>query len=161
MLTCPMCKKTVRGLSRTCATCQTDLSLLVDYVTNLESGLVRADRLTRAGHLGEAVWSYLEVLEVDPDNATARLQVGQVAAAVRQFDRTAQGRQWRKQIEHEAHARTGADGTLSIGKVLGWTVVIALALVAGYLLGNSYPLPAALTAPTAGVMEPVEDLPDP
>ena len=71
-----------------------DLSLLVDYVTNLQDGLSRAEALTRAGELGEAVWAYLEVLEVDPDNATARRQVGKVATAVRQFDQTAPGRRW-------------------------------------------------------------------
>ena len=71
-----------------------DLDLLVDYVSHLEGGLERAHNLTRAGELGQAVWAYLEVLEVDPDNPTARHQISQVATAVRQFDRTAPGRRW-------------------------------------------------------------------
>jgi hypothetical protein len=71
-----------------------DLDLLVDYVSHLQGGLERAENLTRAGELGQAVWAYLEVLEVDPDNVAARRQVGQVATAVRQFDRTAPGRRW-------------------------------------------------------------------
>src|SRR5438093_595195 len=112
-----MCKKAVRGLVRTCVTCQTDLSLLVDYVAGLETGLQRAERLTRAGELGGAVWSYLEVLEVDPDNATARHQVGQVVAAVRQFDQTAKGRLWKRRVEREAHARTGDGDGVSVGGV--------------------------------------------
>lgn len=159
MLTCPMCKKAVRGLARTCATCQTDLSLLVDYVVGLETGLQRADRLTRAGELGGAVWSYLEVLEVDPDNATARSQVGQVVAAVRQFDQTAKGRIWKRQVEREARARTGADEGVSVGKAIVWVAVVFLALAVGYLLGSSYPLSASLTAPPDGPMAPVQDFP--
>src|SRR5579872_7039025 len=86
MITCPMCKKKLRGLEKECGNCKTDVSLLVDYVGNLQEGLVRAELLTKSGELGEAVWVYLEVLEVDPDNATARRQVGQVVTAVRQFD---------------------------------------------------------------------------
>ena len=75
MLTCPMCKKRLRGVERECPTCRTDISLLVDYVDNLRDGLTRAEELTRRGELGEAVWEYLSVLEVDPDNAQARKQV--------------------------------------------------------------------------------------
>src|SRR5262249_41920797 len=82
MLTCPMCKKKLRGLEKECVNCKTDVSLLVDYVENLQEGLVRAEALTKAGELGEAVWAYLEVLEVDPDNTTAKRQVGQVVTAV-------------------------------------------------------------------------------
>ena len=89
MLTCPMCKKKLPGMDKKCANCKTDVSLLVDYVENLRDGLVRAEALTKQGELGDAVWEYLEVLEVDPDNATARRQVGKVATAVRQFDQTA------------------------------------------------------------------------
>jgi len=81
MLTCPMCKKSVQLTTRECPTCRTDLSLLVEYVDHLEEGLAKAEALTRAGELGQAVWAYLSVLEVDPDNAEAKRQVGQVAAA--------------------------------------------------------------------------------
>src|SRR6516225_5191593 len=94
MLQCPQCTKPLRELARRCPTCQADLELLVDYVGHLQGGLERAENLTRAGELGEAVWAYLAVLEVDPDNAPARRQVGQVATAVRQFDRAAPGRRW-------------------------------------------------------------------
>src|SRR5262249_47398546 len=100
MLTCPMptCKQPLPRLTRTCPSCQADLSLLLEYVNDLQGGLAQAEALTRAGELGEAVWAYLEVLEVDPDNAAARRQVGQVVAAVRQFDRWAPGRRWRRRL---------------------------------------------------------------
>jgi len=91
---CPQCNKKLVELSRRCPSCMADLDLLVDYVGHLQGGLERAENLTRAGELGQAVWAYLEVLEVDPDNAQARRQVGQVATAVRQFDRAAPGRRW-------------------------------------------------------------------
>ncbi len=105
MLTCPMCKQKLVQLDRECPRCRADLSLLVDYVGHLDVGLSRADRLTCAGHLGDAVWAYLEVLEVDPDQPTARSQVGQVAAAVRQFDRSAPGRRWLKRLQRQARFR--------------------------------------------------------
>jgi hypothetical protein len=91
---CPQCSKPLMSLSRQCPTCRADLDLLVDYVSTLQENLVRADQLTRAGELGQAMWAYLEVLEVDPDNAMARQQVSQIATAVRQFDRTSPGRRW-------------------------------------------------------------------
>ena len=86
MLTCPMCKKTLPGMEKKCANCKTDVSLLVDYVDNLRDGLERAEQLTRQGELGDAVWEYLEVLEVDPDNAhgpASGRQGGDGGAAVR------------------------------------------------------------------------------
>src|SRR5215472_939301 len=98
MLTCPMCKKTLPDNTPRCPRCATDLTLLTDYVEHLQDGVARADSLARQGKLREAVWAYLEVLEVDPDNATARQQVGQVATAVREFDRAAPSRRWLKRI---------------------------------------------------------------
>lgn len=89
-----MCNASNDDSARQCRRCQADLSLLADYVTHLQSGLQQAETLTRAGELGEAVWAYLAVLEVDPDNSTARRQVGKVVTAVRQFDETAPGRRW-------------------------------------------------------------------
>src|SRR5438552_1425297 len=94
MLTCPMCKKSVQPADRVCPTCRTDLSLLVDYVGHLQTGLEQAEALTRAGHLGPAVWTYLSVLEVVQENAIARKQVGQVVTAVRQFDKATRRRPW-------------------------------------------------------------------
>ena len=91
---CPQCNKPLVELARQCPTCRADLDLLVDYVNGLQGSLYRADQLTRAGELGLAVWAYLQVLEVDPDNPTARQQVSQVANVVRVFDRTATGRRW-------------------------------------------------------------------
>ena len=82
MLNCPMCKKPLRGEEKECPNCKTDVSLLVAYVANLRQGLSQAEALTRSGDLGEAVWAYLAVLEVDPDNAAARRQVGKVVTAV-------------------------------------------------------------------------------
>src|SRR4051794_14398039 len=91
---CPQCNKPLRELVRNCPSCKADLNLLVDYVNHLQGGLERAQELTKAGELGRAVWTYLEILEVDPDNAAAKKQVAQVAAAVRQFDLSAPGRAW-------------------------------------------------------------------
>ena len=42
----------------------------------------------------EAIWAYLEVLEVDPDNPQARKAIAQVVTAVRQFDTVMPGRRW-------------------------------------------------------------------
>jgi hypothetical protein len=94
MPSCPQCTKPLRDFTRRCPSCQADLDLLVDYVSHLQGGLQRADNLTRAGELGQAIWAYLEVLEVDPDNSDARKQIGQVVTAVRQFDTTIPGRRW-------------------------------------------------------------------
>lgn len=91
---CPQCTKPLRELARRCPSCQADLDLLVDYVSHLQGGLERAENLTRAGELAQAVWAYLEVLETDPDNPTARRQVGQVVTAVRQFDAVMPARRW-------------------------------------------------------------------
>ena len=88
-----------------CPRCSTDLSLLTDYVEHLHDGVARADDLTRQGQLDEAVWAYLEVLEVDPDNAVARRQVGRVATAVREYDRAAPGRRWLQRLGREARFR--------------------------------------------------------
>lgn len=91
---CPQCTKPLREFTRRCPSCQADLDLLVDYVSNLQGGLGRAEQLTRDGELGRAFWAYLEVLEVDPDNPAARKQISQVVTAVRQFDRVTPGRRW-------------------------------------------------------------------
>jgi len=139
MLTCPLCKKSLPALERRCQTCQTDVSLLVDYVGHLQDGLSRAEMHTRRGELGAAVWAYLEVLDVDPDNATARRQVGQVADAVRQFDRAA-AQPWRR-LDRKGTFMRDFTGFLPEGEGRGWvtaalwTGVALLALVVGYGLG--------------------------
>src|SRR5262245_59135534 len=143
MLTCPMCKQRLRGLEKECTRCRTDVSLLVNYVENLQEGLVRADALTKQGELGEAVWAYLEVLEVDPDNATARRQVGQVVTAVRQFDKAAPGRRWFNKIRRETRFRRWAAGMQAAGSGennewlngLLWFVLALGALICGYIMG--------------------------
>jgi len=144
MLTCPMCKKKLPTLDRTCKTCQTDVSLLVDYVENLQEGLDLAARLTREGELGDAVLAYLAVLEVDPDNATARRQVGLVATAVRQFDQAAPGRRWLKRLQQRsrlqrflARLREG-EAVEWVGNLL-WFLLVLVALLIGYALGYYTP----------------------
>jgi hypothetical protein len=104
MLRCPQCNKPLTELTKDneCPLCRADLDLLVYYDKELRSGLELAEQHLRKGELGEAVWAYLAVLEVDPDNATARRQVGQVATAVRQFDRTAPGRRWISRVRGES-----------------------------------------------------------
>lgn len=140
MLTCPMCKKRLRGLEKECPNCRTDVSLLVDYVDNLREGLERAEAFTRAGELGEAVWEYLAVLEIDPDNAPARRQVGKVATAVRQFDNTAPGRRWFKRIRKQTRFRRWA-AQLQEGEANGWLsglfwfLLVFGVLLIGYYLG--------------------------
>jgi hypothetical protein len=94
MPNCPQCAKPLREIARRCPSCQADLDLLVDYVSHLQGGLERAENLVKAGELGQAIWAYLEVLEVDPDNPQARKQIGLVVTAVRQFDTVMPGRRW-------------------------------------------------------------------
>jgi hypothetical protein len=109
-----------------------ELDLLLDYVSELQSGLERAERHTRAGELAQAMWAYLQVLEVDPDNAVARRQVGLVATAVRQFDRVAPGRRWLRKVRDE----TGLPVEDDEGS--GWPKFVALGMVAvivAFLLG--------------------------
>ena len=141
-----MCKKTLASLDRECPRCRFDLSLLAEYVVHMDGGLARADRLTCNGELGEAVWAYLAVLEVDPDQPVARRQVGQVAAAVRQFDRSAPGRRWLKRLRRQARFRrwlASWESTALAGQLLKrilWIMAIlaalAVGLLGGYLLGR-------------------------
>ncbi len=135
MLRCPQCNKPLPQLLRRCPSCQADLDLLVDYVHHLQGGLERAENLVRAGELDQAIWAYLEILEVDPDNATARRQVGRVATAVRQFDHTSASRAWWRAIRGEEE--------LGANKILVWVrtgallvLVFALGLALGYGLAN-------------------------
>ncbi len=133
MPNCPQCNKPLRELVRRCPSCQADLDLLVDYVKGLRGSLDRAAELTRAGELGQAVWAYLEVLEVDPDNAAARKQVGQVATAVRQFDSTAPGRRWLSQ------GRVGgkSQGVARWQIYLGVGLLLLAAFIVGFVIGGT------------------------
>jgi hypothetical protein len=158
-----MCKKKLRGLEKECLNCRTDVSLLVHYVEDLREGLARAEALTRAGELGEAVWAYLAVLEVDPDNATARRQVGQVATAVRQFDQTAPGRRWRKKLHKQTRFRRWmatwnpeGEVTNSLLGGLLWFLLIFGALMIGYIIGSRGAPPPTDGTPPDTKMEKLE-----
>jgi hypothetical protein len=135
---CPQCTKALAELSRECPYCKADLELLVDYVGQLQTGLERAEKLTREGELGQAVWAYLSVLEVDPDNPVARRQVGQVATAVRQFDRTAPGRRWLARVRGEG------DDEPAAGRLARWlrvglaAALVAVAFVLGFAWGSGH-----------------------
>jgi hypothetical protein len=142
-----MCKKVLRGMARECPSCRADLSLLVDYAGAMQEGLARAETLTRAGELGEAVWSYLDVLEIDPDSPVARRQVGQVAAAVRQFDKYAPGRRWGRQVRGQALGWSEN----SWCSVAIWFILVLGALLVGYWLGHhSFEIGTPAPAPPAG-----------
>ena len=129
MFTCPHCQKSMSGLERQCPRCRTDLTLLVDYSENLETGLERAERLIRSGELGEAVWEYLQVLEVDPDNPTARRQVGLVATAVRQFDRFAPGPRWMAKMRRSERLQLLFRGWVAIAQNHGGSHLFAQLVV--------------------------------
>jgi hypothetical protein len=87
VISCPQCKKSWPDSAAACATCLADLSLLAHFASGLSDKLERADRATREGMFKDAVTLYLAVLEIDPDNATAKERLGEWAAAVRAFDR--------------------------------------------------------------------------
>ncbi len=127
---CPQCAKPLAEITRRCPSCMADLDLLVDYVNQLEDGVRQAEVLTRAGELDLAVWKYLEVLEVDPDNAAARKQVARVATVVRVFDRLAPGRRWLAEVrgeDDEAAARIAR--WLRNGFVVLLILILVLALI--------------------------------
>jgi hypothetical protein len=146
MLTCPMCKKRVPEMEKSCANCKTDVSLLTNYVGNLQVGLDRAEALAKAGELGEAVWAYLEVLEVDPDNVAAKRQVGQVVTAVRQFDNAAPGRRWLKKLQRQTRFRRWASGwdneDVATWLTRGfWFLAIVAAVILGFIVGQNMRTP--------------------
>jgi hypothetical protein len=82
------------------------------------------------------------VLEVDPDNATARRQVGKVVTAVRQFDQTAPGRRWAKAVHKEGRYRrwlaSMEEGESSLSGILSWALLFLIffgGVAAAYYLG--------------------------
>jgi hypothetical protein len=121
-----MCKKSVVPVAAKCPRCQADLSLLCDFRDEVSSGLTLAEQHTRAGDLSAAVWAYLRVLEVDPENPTAQDQVGTVAAAVRQFDRVSPSRRWLRQLKRQEWVRRW----LTVGRGAGWKIILTAALLA-------------------------------
>ena len=131
MPSCPQCNKPLAALARWCPSCRADLDLLVEYVNGLQTGLDQAEKLTRAGELGQAVWAYLSVLDIDPDNAAARRQVGDVVMAVRYFDRIAPTRRGLSRIWHGQ----GSDGPGP--RIAGWLwiVLVGLLMVVAFGLG--------------------------
>ncbi len=133
MLRCPQCTKPLAELARRCPSCAADLDLLVEYVTHLEDGTRQAERYTRAGELDLAVWKYLEVLEADPDNATALRQVRRVVTAVRAFDRLA-GKRWLSHLEDEEQQSAARAARWLKGALI--LLVLGLVFFAGYSLGS-------------------------
>lgn len=148
---CPQCKKPLRELVRRCPSCQADLDLLVDYVSHLNGGLERAENLTRAGELGQAFWAYMEILEVDPDNAPAKKQVSQVVTAVRQFDQVNQGRRWLAQVRNGPPSKS----PWSVLPAWAWAVAAISAVVIAFTLGYAL----GFLAPTAESNDDKQDPP--
>ena len=87
MLICPLCKKQLADPVPQCPRCQADLSLLADVMKNVQTLLDQAGNHAKAGELGAAVKAYLEVLDVDPANQTARAALGDVVTAIRGAER--------------------------------------------------------------------------
>jgi hypothetical protein len=138
MPVCPSCTRPLERLERQCPRCKADLDLLVGYVNHLEDGLRRAERLTRAGDLDGAVWAYLNVLEVDPDNSTARRQVSRVVTAVRVFDRLSPGQtpeRWESLVNGEGRDG-GAQGAARWLRAALIVLALALVFVLGYAWGS-------------------------
>lgn len=136
---CPQCNKTFAQLPRKCPTCMAELDLLVDYVSQLQIGLEQAERFTRTGDLGKAVWAYLSVLEIDPDNPIARRQVGQVVTAVRQFDRTAPGRRWLMQLRGEKSTDEREKSLLNWVWAGAFSILVILVFAVAYMIGYFNP----------------------
>ncbi len=150
-----MCKKGVREDHRECPTCRTDLGLLVDYLADLDGTLDKADELTRQGELGQAVWAYLEVLEVDPDNLEAKRQIAQVVTAVRQFDEVSAGRQWAHRIRKQAKIRRLKEDIIDVTP-RGWAILAGGLILMGIMLlvGFGWGFQAAVSVPATQTAAP-------
>ncbi len=155
MLKCPMCKKVLRGIEKECPFCRCDVSLLADYVQHLRDGLIQAEAYTRKGELGEAVWSYLSVLEIDPDNNTARRQIGKVVTAVRQFDLMPPARRLLRRMRFRRWmGMISEDGEGSWRSQITWFVLLVLALVLGFFIGQFTNRPPAHAEPETTISAP-------
>jgi len=160
MPACPMCNKPLRELTRKCPTCQADLDLLVDYASGLQGGLQRAENLARSGELGQALWAYLEVLEVDPDNPAARKQIGQVVTAVRQFDSQSALRKMAEPSNNGAAGKKPLSPETQRALIFGgvFVIVFALGVILGFILaggvvstgGKNIPTPDRVRDKTLG-----------
>jgi uncharacterized Zn finger protein (UPF0148 family) len=125
MLTCPMCKKPLPSGTTPCPRCRADLTLLVDFMSNLDEHLIKADAAMKAGELGEAVWAYMNVLETDPEHPVAVRQIRQVATAVRQFDEA-------RRTSHRTMFLFG------IGVVLAFLLLLGGMFAGGFWLGKHF-----------------------
>jgi hypothetical protein len=126
---CPQCNKPLPELVRRCPSCQADLDLLVDLQGQMRGKLDRAEALTRQGELGQAMWTYLEVLEADPGNPAARKQIAHVATAVRQFDLSSPARRWASGMpvpeswwEKQGKVVTAFVAALALGLLVGLVI---------------------------------------
>src|SRR5258708_5928825 len=135
MLTCPMCKKTLEPRTNPCSRCRADITLLVDFMGNLDEHLNKAEAAIKAGEIGDAVWAYLNVLETEPDHPVAKKQVLKVATAIRQFDEA---------------KRTGLRNIFLLGAGFALAAVLLAGSVfyGGYMLGEWRATPKAVP-PTA------------
>jgi hypothetical protein len=94
------------------------------------------------------------VLEVDPDNETARRQVGQVAAAVRHFDKDAPRRRWlakahrRGRLGRWASSLRDRDG--GVWGNLVWILLVLAALFLAFTVGRQVERSVARNTATAG-----------
>jgi hypothetical protein len=122
MLACPMCQKELAAPAEKCPRCQADLSLLADFVTDLQTLLDKADAHRKAGDLAAAVQGYLAVLDVDPGNATARAALGPALLAVRAAEWLSRPRRW----------------LISVLMILGIAALIAAAFISGVWVGLSF-----------------------
>lgn len=138
MPACPMCNKPLRELTRKCPTCQADLDLLVDFSSGLKGNLQRAETLTRNGELAQAVWTYLEVLDVDPENTAARTQIGKIVSAVRHFDTQSPLRKMADPAKVIKDAQKGISPQTVRAMMFGgiFTIVFALGVILGFVLAG-------------------------
>ena len=128
---CPQCTKPLREITRRCPSCQADLDLLVDYVSHLQGGLAARRISIKAGELGQAIWAYLEVLEVDPDNpqshASRSARWSTAVRAVRHRRCRVGAGQWPAAAVAEGAASVVALGDVLAGVVRRWRIGFAAA----------------------------------
>ena len=102
------------------------------------------------GELGDAVWKYLEVLEVDPDNAVARRQVGRVATAVRQFDEKAPAAAGSRRSRSRTAGGASLANVQSDGDMTAWLTNLLLDGARGHRPGVRLPVGFQAARPVDG-----------